>query len=211
MTRLERLLLILCVLILAAGEVRGEVLTTVDGRAHEVTVVRVTDKGVVVRAGTGEETYAFDELEAKCACEYVKRTVKPDDAEGHMRLGKYCLKRKCTDEAKTALLRAKELEAKLAGEIDRIWAEANAERPKPTLTPEQVERIVAEQRTRGDRAAKAAGHKVHTLETDHFIIHTTFGKIEHKSLMNICEDVYGGFDRISISRSITTGCGTGSA
>ncbi|HUW57425.1 MAG TPA: DUF1570 domain-containing protein [Planctomycetota bacterium] len=197
MTRLERLPLVLCVLALAASGAPAEVLTTVDGLAHEVKVLRVTAaEGVVVRATTGEKTYPFDDLEAKCACEYLKRTVRPDDAEGHIRLGKYCLKRKRTEEAKTALLQAKKLDPKLSGEVDKIWAEANAERPRPELTPEQVEKVVAEQRTRGERVQDAVGVKTYTLETDHFIIHTTFIKADHKAIMRRCEQLYEHFDEV---------------
>ena len=202
-TRLSRrLVLILWVFSVGATAARADVLTTADGQKMVVTVLRLTDEGVVVKTSAGEKTYAFDELEAKCAYGYMRRQVKDDDAEGHIRLGKYCLRRKLFEEATAELLLAKKLDPKLDNEINKIWAEANAERPRPRLTAEQIERIVTEQRSRAERVRAATGEMVHTLETDHFIIHTTFDKAEHRPHMNICEDLYQGFDRIfQISRN----------
>jgi hypothetical protein len=159
-------------------------------------VLRVTDEGVVVKAPEGEKSYGFDDLEAACAYRWIRRTVGDQDAEGHIRLGKYCLRRKLLDEAKAELSQASKLDPKLENEVRKIWAEANGEGPRPMLTPEEIGRIEAEQRQRFERAAEALGQKVSTLETDHFIIHTTFPPGDHPLFKELCENLYMGFDRI---------------
>lgn len=192
---LRRGAFILAVLLVSASA-SAEKLRTADGAQHHVTVLRVTDDGVVVKARKGSRTYKFDELAPPDAYRYMKRTVAADDAEGHLRLGRYCLKRELKQEAKAELLLAARIDPKLNNEINKIWAEANAEHPRVELTSEQVARIVAEQLDRGKDVHRVTGRTVATLDTDHFIIHTTFGKVEHKPLMMLCEKLYRGFDRI---------------
>jgi len=191
-----RVLLLLPALLLAGRWTSADVLTTAGGEKLTVTVLRVTDEGVVVKTADGEKTYKFDDLEAACAYAYLRRTTHDKDAEGHIRLGKYCLKRKLLEEAKAEFAEAAKLDPALEEEIKKIWAEANDEKPRPTLSADQIEVIEAEQRTRGMDAAQATGQKVVTLETDHFIIHTTFPAGDHQLFKDLCENLYLGFDRI---------------
>jgi len=192
----ERLALLVSLILVPAAGTSADEIVTADGAKHYVTVLRVTGDGVVVKAAGGEKIYNFDELEAASAYQYMKRTVGEKDAEGHLRIGKYCLKRKLLAEAKTELLLAKGLDPKLENEVNTIWAEANAEHPRRDLTPEELERVLVEQRGRSERVREATGQEVRTLETDHFIVHSTFPKADDKTLKDLSERLYKGFDRI---------------
>ena len=183
-------------LALAGARARGDMLTPVDGKPFEATVVEVTEKGVTVAADTGRKTYAFDDLEAECAVGYLRRTVDLDTADGRITLGKYCLKRRRVAEGRAELLEAKRLDPKRDNEINQIWAEMKPPEAKAELTTEEFERTVEEQRSRRAAVEKALGTTVTTLETDHFVIHTTFPRPDHKLLMKLCEKLYAGFDGI---------------
>ena len=183
-------------LLAAGGTARADVLTTVDGKKLDIAVVDVTGRGVVVRTNTGRKTWRFDDLEAKCAVRYMRRTVDLKSADGRITLGKYCLKRKLVTEGRAELLEAKRLDPKRDNEINQIWAEMRSPEKRPKPSAEQLKRIVDEQRSRSTRVEDAVGKTVHTLETNHFIIHTTFPKPDHKLLKKLCEKLYAGFDAI---------------
>ena len=189
-------LLVLSALLAPARSAFADVLATVDGKHQTVTVLRIADAGVVVQAADGEKTWKFDDLEAACAYSYLRRTVGDKDAKGHLRLGKYCLKRRLYDDAQAELARAETLDPALENEVTRTWIEGRDEGPRPLLTPQEVVAVEVEQRARAAGVAKAVARQVFTLETPHFIIHTTFPVGDHALFKELCEDVYQGFDRI---------------
>ena len=196
MRRAATCLAAVCFLFLAGGLAGADVLKLVGGREVTVAVLRVTDEGVVTKALTGEKLYKWDDLDAKCAYEYMKRTIDDNDAQGHVKLAKYCLKRKLMTEAKAELEKAKKLKPDLANDVNKIWAESNGEKSRPPLTDEQTRKIVDEQKSMGKKVQDVLGVPVATLETDHFIIHTTFPRGDHGLFKNLCERLYKGFDRI---------------
>jgi hypothetical protein len=193
---MRRSLSILVVMLVLAAVASADELVTTDGKKRDVTVLRVTDEGVVVKAAAGEKTYGFDEIEAKCAYGFMKRLVEEKEAKGHVRLGKFCLKRKLLDEAKAELLQAKKLDPALENEVNTIWAEANDEPVRPQLTPEQTRKIIEEQIARAKTVKEAVGEEVYTLQTDHFVIHTTFARREHEAIRKLSEKLYAGLDRL---------------
>ena len=188
--------LALALLLVLTPWVAADVLTTVDGKQHTVDVLRVTAAGVVVKTADGETTWKFDDLEAACAYNYLRRTVEDGDAQAHLKLGKYCFKRNLPDEGYAELNLALKLDPALRNEIFKIRAEATNGTPRPPLTPEELQAVLTEQRGRSDVVAKAVGEQVFTLETPHFAMYTTFPVGDHPLLKELCEDVYGGFDRI---------------
>ena len=174
----------------------AEELVTADGKKREVGVLRVTGEGVVVRAIEGEKLYRYDDLEAKSAYGFYRRSFDKDNAKGHVAVGKFCLKRRLYEEAKAELAEAKRLDPKLDNEINKIWAEANDEPGRPAPTEEQTKKIVARQLAIGPTVEAATAQTVTSYETDHFVIHTTFPPGDHKLLGDLCEKLYAGFDRI---------------
>lgn len=194
-THLFRPLFAAAVVVLAlASGARAESLVTVDGKSREVEVLRVAGEGVVVRAAEGEKLYRWRELEAKSAYGFYKRRFAAADAKGRLKVGRFCLRLNLFDEAKAELVEATRLDPSLKGEVDRIWAEGQPERP--ALTPEETKAVLAEQRGRGKKIEEAVGEPVFLLETDHFIIYTTFPAKEHAGIKSLCEKLYRGLDRI---------------
>ncbi len=178
-------------LLLAAGA-WGEEVVTSDGKRVEAVVVRIVEAGVVVKEGAGEKTYGFDELKAPCAYEFYKRLFAKDDAKGHVKAAKFCIKRKLWAEAGAELVEARKLDPSLENEVNRIWAESGA----PAPPPPDAKKVVEAQLAMGPEVEKAAGEKVSTFETEHFVIHTTFPPADRRLLEDLSEKLYRGFDRI---------------
>jgi hypothetical protein len=174
----------------------AETVTTADGKTHDWTVVKVTEVGILIKILDEHRLITWEQLEAKSAYGLRKRIAKEKDAADQLALARFCLARRLWEEARQAANTAKELDAKLTEEADRLIAQANGERTRPDLTPDELDAVLTEQRGRAQHIQDLVAQPVAFLETDHFIIYTTFPKGDHKLFKKIVEKLYKGFDGI---------------
>ena len=205
MKRICFLALMLCVL---GGTSRscaaGHRIVLADGRVVQGEHVMVTPEGLVVKTRDQDTFYVWDDLEATVAYRYRSQEV-PQNAEGHLELAGFCIERGLVREAFAELDRAERAAPELAERIARLRKEYDASVRSgahvvvgPGMVPEpetDPAKILQEQRDRGEVTSKLLGVPVVTLESEHFIIHTTFERGDAAGLSAFAEKLYGRLRR----------------
>lgn len=194
----------------APAEPAEDQLVLQDGRVIKPDHVKAIAEGLVVTVADDDEFYSWDDLEPGIAYRYRAQQVTKG-AAGHLELARFCIERGLVREAFSELDRAEaaspELRERIAGlrrEYEssvRSGARVVVGPGMPAQPETDPEKILQEQRSRAEVTAKLLGVPVSTLESDNFIIHTTFDRAGRAGLTRLAEKLYRRFRRTLGARS----------
>lgn len=174
-----------------------------DGRIVTVDKVTLAPEGILARLHDREEFYTWTDLEPYTAYHHLGRQLGKGP-EAHLKLAEHCIGRGLVREAFSELDRAQALLPEAKARIDKLRKQYETSvrsgarviiGPDLHADDKPLEEVLAEQRTRGEVTGKLLGVTVATLESKHFIIHTTFDEADRDSLTALAERLHQRFSR----------------
>ncbi|HAU39003.1 MAG TPA: hypothetical protein DCX07_14980 [Phycisphaerales bacterium] len=186
-----------------------------DGGQVQGTLLEWDDARFVVQVGRERREIPIEQVKPVSVYVTRRKVMDLSRAETHLALGRYCLENALPDPARREFDEAVRLDASLAKQVEELLASTPASAPGETAAapPAKGDSAPAPARRKYipvTEAQIAANHKhvegmaekarafarnLHRVETEHFLIHSTWGPSDDKPLMETCEKMYAALCR----------------
>jgi len=171
----------------------------------------------VVQVGRERREVPIEQVQPVSVYMTRRKVMDLSRAETHLALGRYCLENALPDHARREFDQAVRLDASLAKQVEELLASTPASAPRDSTAapaptgkgaaspapatrkyiPVTEAQIAANHKLVEGMAekARAFARNLHRVETDHFLIYSTWGPSDDKPLMETCEKMYAGLCR----------------
>lgn len=187
-------------------------LAPVEGRPIRGTLLSADLNRIELMVDGEKRTLTVDQLRPISVVVARRKVLDARDAEGFFELGKWCWAQKLGGQARAMLTRAAGLDAKYRAKVQDVlktplgtdvdanrsvpmWEdESQDEAEKPSKFPKVSEKAIEANhklaKKWADEAEKKIVSSMHLVETEHFLIYSSWSKSNDKALAKICEKVY---------------------